>query len=232
MKIGQPIVHFLTIESTQDEAKRHLKGVYWTTDQTAGRGRFDRTWYSEPGKSLAVSIALPEYKNFPKPFLISIWICLGLAEAFDLKVQWPNDLVVNKKKVCGILTEIIDGVPVVGIGMNVGKMTFPEDLALRGSSLANEDHLHITTNQAFEKLMMTIERLPAVPGVWEAIEEKWRLYDDTDGKIFRLHDGRVGIAEGISDAGELIWNGRGEYEIVTFAEALWGPQPEGELEGV
>ncbi|MBS1728695.1 MAG: biotin--[acetyl-CoA-carboxylase] ligase [Armatimonadetes bacterium] len=222
MTLSGPVVYLPSVHSTQDEIKKTLTGLVWTTDQTAGRGRFDRKWHSEAGKGLAVSIAFPEYRGFARPYLISMWICLGLAEEFGLRIQWPNDLVLNRKKVSGVLTEVVDEVPVVGIGINVGPMTFPEELSLRATSFANEGHLLASIDEVFSRFLSVLERLPAVPSTWAGVEPTWQRFDDTEGKVFRLHDGRVGIARGISSEGELIWSGDGGEQRVPFAEALWG----------
>ena len=222
MTISGPVVHYLQADSTQNEVKKTLAGIHWTTNQTAGKGRFDRQWYAEPGRSLAVSIAFPEYRGFAKPYLIGMWIGLALAEEFGLRVQWPNDLVLNRKKVCGVLTEVVDGVPLVGFGMNVGKMTFPPDLAHRASSLANEGVAALTPVEVFERVILKLTDIEPVPVDWSGVRERWMALDETSGKIFRLQDGRVGIAEGITEEGELVWNHNGTFEIVTCADALWG----------
>ncbi len=222
MILSGPITHYLQTPSTQDEAKRALTGVHWTTDQTDGKGRFDRQWYSEPGRSLAVSIALPEYKDFAKPYLIGMWICLALAQEFDLRVQWPNDLVIDRKKVCGVLTEVIEGIPFIGFGINVGLMNFPADIAYRASSLSNEGRLVGTPVEVFERVILMLDGLGPVPETWAEMAENWNLIDETKGKIFKLQDGRMGIAEGVSNQAELIWNDHGTFEMVTCADALWG----------
>jgi BirA family biotin operon repressor/biotin-[acetyl-CoA-carboxylase] ligase len=222
MILSGPITHYLQTPSTQDEAKLTLTGVHWTTNQTAGKGRFDRQWYSEPGRSLAVSIALPEYKEFAKPYLIGMWFCLALAQEFDLRVQWPNDLVIDRKKVCGVLTEVIEGVPIIGFGINVGLMNFPTEIAYRASSLANEGRLIGTPVEVFERIILMLNSLGPVPSTWAEMAENWNLIDETKGKIFKLQDGRMGIAEGVSNQAELIWNDHGKFEMVTCADALWG----------
>lgn len=228
MTILGPIVHYMQTDSTQSEAKRTLTGVHWTTNQTAGKGRFDRQWYAEPGRSLAVSIAFPEYRDFAKPYLIGMWIILVLAEEFGLRVQWPNDLVLNRKKVCGVLTEVIDGVPIVGLGMNVGRMKFPTELAHRATSLANEGVAVGTSVEVFERVILKVNDMLPVPETWSGMSKYWMELDETPGKVFRVQDGRVGIAEGITAEGELVWNHSGTCEIVTCADALWGFNSEAE----
>lgn len=222
MTISGPIVHYLSTESTQAEAKKSLAGIHWTTNQTAGRGRFDRHWYSEPGRSLAASIALPEYRGFANSYLVAMWITLALAVEFDLRVQWPNDLVLNGKKVCGVLTEIVDGIPVIGFGLNIGRMAFPPEIAQRASSFFNEGREVGTPVDVLERIVLMLSELGPVPESWSAMAEKWSAFDETKGKMFRLQDGRLGVADGISELGELIWNEHGHIEMVTCADALWG----------
>ncbi len=222
MTLSGPVTEYPAIGSTQDEARRLLTGIHWTTDQTAGRGRFDRVWHAEPGQSLAASIALPFYHGFLKPYLIGMWVGLAVAEEFNLGIQWPNDLVLNGKKVSGLLTEIVDGVPIVGIGINVGRIEFPPSLAERATSLANEGHELLSAQDAFSRLLHRLEEVGEVPGEWGAIEPKWRLYDRTAGKVFRLQDGPIGIAKGVSSEGELLLDVGGTIRTVPVAEALWG----------
>jgi BirA family biotin operon repressor/biotin-[acetyl-CoA-carboxylase] ligase len=222
MTLSGPITYYPSLESTQIEAKKSLTGIHWTTDQTAGKGRFDRQWYSEPDKSLAVSIALPEYRNWQRPYLIGMWVSLGIAELLDLRVQWPNDLVLNRKKVCGVLTEVIEGIPVIGFGINIGEMVFPEEIRRRASSLRNEGRVAGTPIQLFEQIIQMLNNLEPMPETWDDMSGKWRQFDETKGKIFKHQDGRVGIAEGVSEDAELIWNDHGHFEKVTCADALWG----------
>ena len=224
MSADWEVTYYPSIGSTQDEARKTLTGIHWTTDQTAGRGRYDRKWHSEPGQSLAVSICFPEHVGFDKPYLIGMWLAVGMAECFNLRLQWPNDLTLYRKKVGGILTEVIDGVPVVGIGLNFGRMKFPPDLADRATSIGNEKHMIPLDGEFTMKLMTQVlgYYLRNMPKTWSEMESHWRVWDETKGKLFRRYDGRVGLAEGVSGEGELLWSSNGEIEKVSVAEALWG----------
>ena len=171
---------------------------------------------------MAASIALPEYRGFANSYLVAMWITLALAVEFDLRVQWPNDLVLNGKKVCGVLTEIVDGIPVIGFGLNIGRMAFPPEIAQRASSFFNEGREVGTPVDVLERIVLMLSELGPVPESWSAMAEKWSAFDETKGKMFRLQDGRLGVADGISELGELIWNEHGHIEMVTCADALWG----------
>ena len=222
MTLSEPVVYYDSVQSTQDEARRELTGIHWTSNQTAGRGRFDRLWHAELESSLAVSIALPDLRDHPRPYLIGMWLGLALADLLDTQIQWPNDLVIGGKKVCGILTEVVDQVPIVGIGINIGPMNFPKELAVRATSLVDSGHPRTTPLALFEKVIAEFRDLPDVPDTWQGMEEKWYRFDATEGKIFRTQSGKMGIAKGLSSSGELVLETPDGETTVSVAEALWG----------
>ena len=99
--------------------------VLLTTDQTAGRGRLDRTWTTPAGSALAVSVLL---RDLPEPDALG-WIPLAAGVAMadavarqlpghEVGVKWPNDVLVDGRKICGILAEAADGAVIVGAGVN------------------------------------------------------------------------------------------------------------------
>jgi len=108
-----------------DVAGRPHLSVVLTTNQTAGRGRLDRAWTAPPGSALAVSVLL---RRLP-PVEVRGWIPLaaGLAMAeavaaqlpgHEVTVKWPNDVLVDGRKICGILAEASGDAVVVGAGVN------------------------------------------------------------------------------------------------------------------
>lgn len=127
--------HLAKVSSTNTWAKDHAHEfaqdeliAISATMQTAGRGRYDRKWYSPAGKNLYLSLAF--YLDMPTctPFALCQLASLTLAEllqhhGIEAKIKWPNDLLVNGKKIVGILTERkdIDGQTfmVIGIGLNI-----------------------------------------------------------------------------------------------------------------
>ncbi|NPV10425.1 MAG: biotin--[acetyl-CoA-carboxylase] ligase [Ignavibacteria bacterium] len=113
--------------------------------QTAGRGRFNRKWLSDPSKNLMFSIGLKnvDHSDLQK---FSFFTPLSIQEAvedfmnFKLKIKWPNDLIFENKKVCGILIESQienneKAKVVVGIGINVNQTEFTPELEDKASSL-------------------------------------------------------------------------------------------------
>lgn len=111
--------------------------------QTAGRGRMDRSWQAEKGKSLTVSVLL---KPLPDPALtplISFAAAMAMADAVEAacglcpEIKWPNDLLLRGKKICGILASVAPHGIVLGTGLNVGRQTFPPEFAGRSAALAD-----------------------------------------------------------------------------------------------
>jgi BirA family biotin operon repressor/biotin-[acetyl-CoA-carboxylase] ligase len=140
--------------STNDEAKRGAKqgkahGATWVAEeQTAGRGRQGRSWWAPPGESLLFSVLVREAlapSRLPQIALIAGLAVhaavMRAAPKAEAKIKWPNDVVVDGKKVAGVLVEAITvgsqvEAVVIGIGINVHTRTFPEDIAERATSIA------------------------------------------------------------------------------------------------
>ena len=93
--------------------------------QSAGRGRFDRRWEAPPGSSVAVSVLLrpaevPLQRWLWLPLITGVAVAEGLRSAagVDATVKWPNDVLIEGRKVCGILSERVDDAAVIGMGIN------------------------------------------------------------------------------------------------------------------
>jgi BirA family transcriptional regulator, biotin operon repressor / biotin---[acetyl-CoA-carboxylase] ligase len=143
-KLVPQILHFESLPSTNEEvAKRAAEGApeglcVVAAEQTAGRGRLQRTWVSPKNAGLYFSILLrPEFaqKNWPLITLMSavaVHDTLLDACALETDIKWPNDILANEKKLCGILAETVETptgrAVVVGIGINLNKGSFPSEL--------------------------------------------------------------------------------------------------------
>lgn len=149
--IGKNIYYFDTLDSTNTMAKQHSKengAVIISEEQTSGRGRLGRDWTSPKYKGLWFSIVLtpdmePQYapmiSHVAAAALIKSFVNLGFA---DVKCKWPNDIIINGKKICGILTELSAELSrinhiIVGIGINVNleESDFSMELLDKASSL-------------------------------------------------------------------------------------------------
>ena len=150
--IGKKIVHYKTVGSTNDEARRLIKQgegeglVVIADNQTAGKGKPGSRWFSPPG-NLYFSAVVKPYKN-PKDLAPVTLLSALAARAMISKVsklpvviKWPNDLLIRGKKVGGILTEgLASGHLIIGLGININndRRTLPEELKESATSLKIE----------------------------------------------------------------------------------------------
>lgn len=153
--IGKKIVHFETIDSTNDYAKKialkELDGtVIISEEQTKGRGRVERLWYSKYGEGILMSIILKPNiipKNAPFITLIAGASIVKALNNFKIEtnIKWPNDIIINNKKVAGILSELsaendrINYI-VLGIGINVKTTEFSQEIYEIATSLYKEGY--------------------------------------------------------------------------------------------
>ena len=145
------ILRLKKIDSTNLEAVRQAKAgakeglCIVAREQTAGRGRLDRTWQSPKDAGLYVSIVLRpaiEMNGWPLLSLTSaLAVSDSLVRACSLKpdIKWPNDVCMNDRKLCGILAETIETpagpAAIVGIGINLKRMAIPDDLRQTATSI-------------------------------------------------------------------------------------------------
>lgn len=153
--IGTKIINFKQVDSTNQQAKKlALEGaengtVIIAEEQTAGKGRRGKAWISPPSTGIWMSIILrpsvmPENASM-LTLVAGLAVCKAVREITNLEasIKWPNDIVVNGKKICGLLTEMnseIDFINfvVIGIGINVNVEEFPEELDNIATSLIIE----------------------------------------------------------------------------------------------
>ena len=147
------IHHKAETESTNLDARTGVHGDVFTADyQTAGRGRLDHKWLSPPGTNLTMSVVL-SVEGLAPDRVATLPLVAGLAvakalrglvrerkdlrrETGDLKLKWPNDVLLGDKKIAGILCERHGDNVIVGIGVNVGQTEFDKEIAARATSLA------------------------------------------------------------------------------------------------
>ena len=140
-------------ESTNLDARAGRHGDVFTADyQTAGRGRLDHKWLSPPGANLMMSAVLSVEGLSPEqvatlPLVVGLAVAKAVRRLFvngqdvgrkteDVKLKWPNDVLVGGKKLAGILCERNGDNVIAGIGINVGQTEFPPEIADRATSLA------------------------------------------------------------------------------------------------
>ena len=132
----RPIVYYPSLDSTMHAAEPCAAGsVILAGEQTAGQGRHGHSWHSEPGSGIYCSLVLE-----PGPVLT---LALGLATQSAIQeaagvacdLRWPNDVMLDGKKVAGILVQLVERRAIAGIGINVNQTAFPAELASEATSL-------------------------------------------------------------------------------------------------
>ncbi len=174
-EIGHKVIHYFRTESTNGAALQldAQEGPHGTVviaeEQTAGRGRLGRQWYSEKSSGIYCSIILrPPLSPVAAPILtllagVAAHHAVRSITGLNVDIRWPNDLLVNGKKVCGILTEMkaeLDRLHMVvlGIGINVNHSAMPEELREIATSLAMEGGRRYSRLQILTELLREVER--------------------------------------------------------------------------
>lgn len=193
-------------------------------EQTAGKGRFDRRWSSPAGESLSMSAILVSAKGHGRPWLFGMAMACAAAGVVHCRVRWPNDLYLDGRKLGGVLTEIVEGIPVVGLGLNLLQKSFPPDLADRAISLYQHRQGAYDPIEIASRIVTAFNRSPELHD-WADLAPIWDMFDDTPGKLYRLPDETEAKAMGIGPHGELLCTVNGEARIVMAAEALLAAAP-------
>jgi BirA family biotin operon repressor/biotin-[acetyl-CoA-carboxylase] ligase len=226
--LGKKIHVFDELDSTNLEAYRMAQeggeeGEIVVSDrQLRGRGRLDRPWLSPPGVNLYVSIILRPpiaVRNVP---LITIMVAVATAKAvreisgLQPRIKWPNDLLINGKKVAGLLNELkskadaVDFV-ILGIGVNVN-MTLgmiPEEMRPIATSLKEELGYDISRIEFLSTLLREIEGeyQAFLTGETERILRQWEELSQMVGKVVEMksfHEVIRGRVKGIDSDGALL----------------------------
>ena len=153
--IGKKILYFETIESTNNYAKKialeELDGtLIISEEQTKGRGRVGKQWHSKSGEGVWMSIILKPGMIPQKAPFITLIAGASIVKALnklgvETFIKWPNDIIINNKKVAGILTELSTEVDkinyiVLGIGINTKTMKFSQEISEIATSLHKEGY--------------------------------------------------------------------------------------------
>jgi len=188
-----PIVRLAVVTSTQDVARELPIGSVVVADhQTAGRGRLSHRWEAPPGTALLASFVLA-----PNP-LLSLAAGVAAAEACGkgVRLKWPNDLLLDGRKVGGILVESSPSKAVCGIGINL--TSAPDGAAQLGES----------RDRLLDRLLPALDRWTSEPAL--QVIARWRELSDTIGKRVRIELGARGVegfAQDVDATGGLIVDG-------------------------
>lgn len=220
------ILRYESLPSTNSEVARlalqdAAEGLAIVADeQTAGRGRLQRAWSSPKGAGLYFSILLrPEVAIDRWPlvtFVAALATVDALLDAAEVQtdIKWPNDVLVNERKICGILAEAIDTptgrAVVVGIGINLTNNAFPQDLVNVATSVEQESGRQPDREAILAALLRALDRWYSLLNESDGAEKivaAWTSRSSyASGKLVQVTNGNEilqGITRGVENDGAL-----------------------------
>ena len=223
---------FDSVDSTNNQAKEFVQKqqknneivnneiiVFAADSQLAGRGRRGKSWLSSDPASLAVSFLLQAKNNIDQIPLITAAAALAVKETFDnfnlkTKLKWPNDILVENKKICGILSELVfdakkNTFVVIGCGINLNNTSFGSEIKKIATSYYLENAKKIDKNiflaELIEKMNFYLKNY--LSGGREIIIASWKKELNLIGKridfTFKNRD-YTGVIKDVLDSGELL----------------------------
>ncbi len=239
-----PVFYYASVASTNDTAARLAeRGAADGTAvvgelQTAGRGRLGRSWYSPPGAGLYVSVVFrPTASAALLPPMITLAAGVALADAvrvcthLPVEIKWPNDLVIGRRKLAGILTEAPGAerlaYAIVGFGINLRPAAYPPDIGDRATSIESELGRPIERGPLLAECLASLaawhDALRAGRGA--SILERWRALapscQGTTVEWTARHGTATGVTSGIDEDGALLVRTSGGTERIIAGEIRW-----------
>jgi len=251
-RLASTVLYFPTIASTNDIALSHSAKAFAerpasaerpdglvvvADEQTAGRGRRGHSWFSPPASGLYVSVVLAPATARVDPLratmLLTLAAGVAVAEGIDaatglaVSLKWPNDLLVSRRKLAGILAEAADRRVVVGYGINVASSAFPPELRDRATSLESELGRLVDRHHVLVETLAALSRRyeDLLDGRFDAILDAWRrLAPAASGArvTWTTTEGtRSGVTSGIDDQGALLVQAGDRVERIVSGELTW-----------
>jgi BirA family biotin operon repressor/biotin-[acetyl-CoA-carboxylase] ligase len=234
-RLGRKIILLETAASTNDAAWEYVgqagsEGLCVLAEQqTAGRGRRGRVWHSQSGQSILCSLVIP--RNWQSPSLLTLAVPVAVAESIaavcrlDATVKWPNDVLLNGKKVAGILIESKKDAVVIGIGINVhqGREFFEAcSMDAPATSLDVESGQRVDRNHLVRTLLEQMEYWLGLAIIKPAqLAAQWQRHNRQIGSRIELEsDGKIycGTCLGIDPAeGLIVQLDRGPIHVFSAA---------------
>mgnify|MGYP005854140893 CR=1 FL=1 len=237
------IERFYEVDSTNDVAKQlALQGAPEGTAviseiQRKGRGRKGREWFSPKGGVWMSVILRPKVdpsQAAPITLIAGLAVAKTLSKLYNLecRLKWPNDVLINEKKVCGVLTEISAEmgrinyiVTGIGINANIDIDSFPGGFRNSATSLKNELNRDILRDELVKRLLEEFEELYKIfqKQGFSELKEEWKKSASTIGRKVRIiTDSRAteGIARDIGENGELFVEAQGSMEKIISGDCI------------
>ncbi len=201
--------------------------------QSKGKGRKDRVWISNAGQNLTFSILLKSDLKDYKLSLINLGASIAVAQGIenlfqlDAELKWPNDILVNKKKIAGILIESSSkgsklNKVVIGIGINVNQPNFPGKFDIQPTSIRREFHELVNRERLLSEILNNFEDiLLIIKSDPNKILNDWRSRCKMIGEKIKIVEGdkiKVGIFDDIDENGILILKSGDKTEKIHFGD--------------
>jgi len=225
--IGERFIELLSVDSTNNYAMQHVQNgsakggeVYFAYEQTAGRGQFNRQWFSTKGENIMLSAVLcTSAFAINKQFILNMVTALSIQQLFNkystenTKIKWPNDIYCRDRKAAGILIEnIVRGkiwqFAIIGIGININQTKFPDVLHKPVSLKQITGKHHNVIELAKELCSLLNKNLQQLFSNNEAVvlknynEELYRLNELIQFKY--NSENFIGVVNGVNNLGQLI----------------------------
>ena len=233
--IGQRTLYYPYLTSTMNIAKQEAQSgasegtVIIAGEQTAGRARLQRIWLTPKG-NIALSVILyPHLTHLPSLIMLAslaVVNCIKVTTRLKPQIKWPNDILINGKKTCGILVESdvrtnIAHYAIIGIGINIDlrPTDFPEIQTI-ATSLTQELGQDVSRLTIIRSLLVEIEKLYLALTTGESLYEEWRDNLVTLGQEIRVQSGETtyeGIARSVAHDGSLLLRDKDGHLITIVA---------------
>lgn len=244
-RLGGKVHYFSEIDSTNSRARALAESgaaegeIVVAESQTHGRGRLSRRWESPPFANLYFSVILRPHLPPRHAPQVTLTAAVGVAETVSAflpapaSIKWPNDILVQGKKLAGILTEAacdaerIEYV-ILGIGLNVNyrRDAMPEELRERATSLADAIGKNVSRESVLARLIHDLDRCygELEEAGFEALRPRWKAYFALRGRIVRVeHNGQAMIARAIDidfDGGLIVEDERGQRSTIVAGDVI------------
>jgi BirA family biotin operon repressor/biotin-[acetyl-CoA-carboxylase] ligase len=243
--------YFDSIDSTNTEALKHARTgadeglCIVARQQTAGRGRQGRIWTSPPDAGMYLSIVLRPRLDAQRLPLITLAAAVAVFDTLaqlgvDADIKWPNDILVDEKKICGILAETTeterDLAVIVGIGVNLSSQNFPSKLADTATSLESVLGQVVTFSEIEEPLLKFFDHwyrcLHEAQGA-STITDEWAsrstYFRGKQVRVMLTNEAITGVTDGLEangalrvrrDNSEVVIVNAGDVERVRLADKI------------
>lgn len=222
-------VYLESVDSTNSYLKRIIKeqeppkGLsVMAKCQTSGRGRLGRSWLSAEGETLCMSICVKNKycEGFTLLVALAVYDAIKLfCKGKELKIKWPNDIIAENKKLCGILCERVNEYTVIGIGINVNDKSFAEEIENKATSLYLLNGEKLDVKAVFKAVNNAVENI-LVKYDFTFTENARNVYQKLCVNIGKdvATEKHSGKAVSVGSDGSLILSCNGETVSVTSGE--------------